>query len=64
MEEYKRFIGKKVRIIKNVDGKPYFYRGIVIDVTKDNIILNDVFAGEMLISLKAISEIQLNGDNR
>ena len=57
---WQKFLDKSIRLTKNINDKELFYKGVVIAVLPDKLILNDRKLGESPISFEKLSLITIN----
>ena len=55
-----RFLNKNISLVKLVDGKELFYRGVVKAVFADKIILDDRKIGDVPLVFEGLSVIEIN----
>ncbi len=57
---YKYYIGKRVRITKQLaNGKNFFYRGLATKLINNKLIINDKYVGQIVIAFDEIKLIEV-----
>ena len=59
-ECWMRFLNKNISLVKSVNEKELFYRGIVIKIFSDKLILDDRKLGEIPLGFDGLSVIAIN----
>jgi len=57
---WQRFLNKNVSLTKLIKGRVFFYRGVVVKVLEDKLILDDRKLGEIPLSFEGLSIIAVN----
>ena len=55
-----RFLNDNISLVKVINGKELFYRGVVIKIISDKIILDDRKLGEIPLGFEGLSVIAIN----
>ena len=59
---WESYINKDVSLMKQVEDRTYFFKGIIIEVLDNKIILDDRKLGEIPLTLDGLSIIDIRGD--